>query len=45
MGCYTVYYSDIRDKNVINASAGQFESYENAVKIVESDESFLKWID
>ena len=45
MRCYAVYYSDIRDKNVISASAGQFESYENAVKIVESDEGFLRWID
>ena len=43
--CYTVYYSDIQDKNVINASAGQFESYGNAVKIVESDAGFLRWID
>ena len=45
MRCYAVYYSDIRDKNVINASAGQFENYEDAVKIIESDKEFLRWID
>lgn len=41
--CYIVYYSDLLDQNNINASAGQYTSYEKAIEAVESSEGFQDW--
>lgn len=41
--CYTVYFSDLLDKNQIKASAGQYESFERAVEAAENSEGFRNW--
>jgi len=41
--CYAIYFSDLLDENKINASAGQYESFEKAVEAAESSEGFQNW--
>lgn len=43
--CYTVYFSDILNPDRINASAGQYESLEEAVREAEKTAGFAGWTD
>lgn len=41
--CYTVYFSDLLDKNKICVSAGQYVNFEEAVEAAENSVGFLNW--
>ena len=43
--CFTVYFSDILDSDRINASAGQYESYDKAMEAAENTAGFIRWIE
>lgn len=43
--CYTVYISDMLEPGRINASAGQYESFEEAVREAEKTAGFAGWKD
>lgn len=43
INCFALYFSDLRDKNVICALGGEYERIEDAIRAVENYEGFLKW--